>query len=196
MIDAVYTDEEKSKKYYAGVGSRETPSDIQKIMTQVASILEKHGYILRSGGADGADLAFENGVVNKENKEIYLPYRGFNGSTSDLVLDELSNGPLCYAFKDYFHPYPPALKWKKSKQLMSRNTYQVLGKDLHTFSDVVICWTEGGNPNKGGTAQALRLAKFFDIDIINLGHPEGREKLKQFLNKVMQNEKYISSSNN
>lgn len=36
--------------------------------------IRKEGCILRSGGAEGADTAFENGVRSLYNKEIYLPW--------------------------------------------------------------------------------------------------------------------------
>lgn len=57
---------------YTGIGSRETPPEIQEIMTNYARKLDKLGFILRSGGAMGADTAFEKGSTNKE---IYLPWK-------------------------------------------------------------------------------------------------------------------------
>ncbi len=66
-------------KYYAGIGSREIPRGIVNIMTGISIELENSGYILRSGGAKGADSTFEYGV---QNKQIYLPWRGFNGNNS------------------------------------------------------------------------------------------------------------------
>jgi hypothetical protein len=41
-------------------------------MTALAEELEKEGYVLRSGGAEGADLAFSRGVSNPKNKKIYF----------------------------------------------------------------------------------------------------------------------------
>lgn len=54
---------------YAGIGSRETPRSILDLMTAIARKLEALGYTLRSGGATGADTAFEEGV--ERLKEIY-----------------------------------------------------------------------------------------------------------------------------
>jgi hypothetical protein len=42
-------------KYYAGIGSRETPYHICKMMTDIAKRLSSLDYVCRSGGADGAD---------------------------------------------------------------------------------------------------------------------------------------------
>ena len=47
--------------YYAGVGSRETPLHICELMTQIAKKLSSLGWVCRSGGAEGADLAFMRG---------------------------------------------------------------------------------------------------------------------------------------
>ena len=62
-------------KYFAGIGSRETPQDILKLMTKSAYRLEQLGYVLRSGGARGADKAFELGVMNLKNRRIYTAGR-------------------------------------------------------------------------------------------------------------------------
>lgn len=74
-------------KFYAGVGARKTPQYILAFMTTVAKALTERGWVLRSGGADGADSAFEEGALNAANSqhppelpdiEIYLPWPGFN----------------------------------------------------------------------------------------------------------------------
>lgn len=64
---------------YAGIGSRRTPPEVLGRMRRVAERLDARGYTLRSGGADGADSAFADGATDKE---IFLPWRGFNGVES------------------------------------------------------------------------------------------------------------------
>ena len=49
-------------KYYCGIGSRQTPGEILEIMLLVSIKLRSQKWILRSGGADGADKAFETGA--------------------------------------------------------------------------------------------------------------------------------------
>ena len=66
--------------YYAGVGGRETPAHVLNLMTRIAQGLTKVGGILRSGGARGADTAFEAGAGSA--KEIFLPYPGCQGNPS------------------------------------------------------------------------------------------------------------------
>jgi len=63
-------------KFYAGIGSRETPEEVQDMMTEIASYLEDKGYMLRSGNANGADQAFAKGV--KRAAQIWLPWMEFN----------------------------------------------------------------------------------------------------------------------
>jgi len=147
-------------KYYAGIGSRETPPDVLRQMTKIANRLHELNYWLRSGGANGADLAFEDGAQNK--KEIYLPWKGFNKSNSEFF--EVSKEAL--ELSSQFHPYWHNLK-EYARLLHGRNAYQVLGKDLKTPSDFIICWTKGGK-EIGGTAQAIRIAKYFKIKVYNL----------------------------
>jgi len=51
-------------------------------MTKIAQRMSEKGFVLRSGGAKGADEAFENGAGEKE---IYLPWRGFRDNPSPPV---------------------------------------------------------------------------------------------------------------
>jgi hypothetical protein len=62
--------------FYAGIGSRQTPPDILAQMTRYAKRLQELGWVLRSGGAHGADTAFEHGAGDM--KEIFLPWPNFN----------------------------------------------------------------------------------------------------------------------
>jgi hypothetical protein len=148
-------------KYYTGIGSRSTPLDIQTLMTKIAIALAKDNWILRSGGAEGADGAFEAGALYKR---IYLPWDGFNNK----MVDNYS-----YVVPPYeeemvydYHPSPNNLS-RAGLKLMSRNSYQVLGDDLDSASAFLVCWTSGGKLS-GGTAQALRIASDYKVPIYNL----------------------------
>jgi len=150
----------------AGIGSRETPADVCGMMTVYASKLAGKGYVLRSGGANGADAAFELGcdLVDGE-KEIYLPWRGFMGNSSPL--HNVSLPALNEAKR--FHP-----NWSRlndaGRRLMGRNAYQVLGANLSVTDkvDFILFWTEDGKAS-GGTGQALRMAKYYEIPAYCIG---------------------------
>lgn len=137
---------------YAGIGSRETPQSICKRMTIIAHQLWVKGYLLYSGGAIGADTAFENGS-NGRNR-IWLPK-----DVTDEAIDLAKR----------FHP-----KWDdlgpKGKLLIARNGFQVLGPNLKTPVKFIVCWTKDGKAS-GGTGQALRIANAFGIKVYNLHNP-------------------------
>lgn len=168
--------------FYTGVGSRKTPESVLGLFTQWVKDLNGLGYTLRSGGAAGADSVFEMGVLDKR-KEIYLPWRGFNGNTS--VLFTVSNDAMAIARN--LHPAWQSLS-EGTRKLMARNVYQVLGSDLKTPSEFLICYTPNGN-EVGGTALAIRLARCNDIPVFNAGC-YGSEKLmcealREFLTGVV-----------
>lgn len=159
-------------KYFAGVGSRNTPQDVgEYIITRICPVLVKEGFILRSGGAEGADTFFEEGYRRfKGDMEIYLPWKNFNDNYSNLY--DVSEEAMDIASQ--FHPAWDMLS-RGARALQARNVYQVLGKDLNTPSSFVMCWTADGiesgktTVKTGGTGQALRIAIKRGIPIINLG---------------------------
>lgn len=152
--------------YYAGIGSRSTPEEVLEAFEYLGEELAIRGYILRSGGANGADSAFEKGCVKANGeKEIYLPWKGFNNNNSQLY--EYQNNVEAMDIAKKYHPNFYALK-PAAKSLMARNSYQVLGSDLQTPSSFVVCYTEGGQRG-GGTGQALRIASDNNIMICDFG---------------------------
>lgn len=147
---------------YAGIGSRKTPEDVCRKMRSAATSMARMGFTLRSGAAEGADEAFESGAIRgKGSCEIYLPYKFFRKHESPLYDQTFEARQIA---KKY-HP-----KWEvlgnTGRAFMARNAYQILGTDLKTPVDFVLCWTENGKI-KGGTGQAMRHAKDLGIKILN-----------------------------
>ncbi|NLV87657.1 MAG: hypothetical protein GX025_10665 [Clostridiales bacterium] len=161
---------------YTGIGSRQTPAEVLNSFTRLAKWLDKRSFILRSGGADGADSAFEAGTTNKE---IYLPWKNFNGNPSPL--HQISPDAELIAQK--FHP-----AWDKCtqgvKKLHARNVYQILGSDLQTPSQFIICWTPNGT-GSGGTGQALRIAHHYNIPIFDFGAYNSLHTAQQACNQFL-----------
>jgi hypothetical protein len=157
-------------KFYAGIGSRETPQELRPVIHSIAKVLDEAGYILRSGGADGADTFFEEAA---RNKVIYLPWPNFNGRESKFY--ELTDDAFELAKKH--HPAYGRLSYGATK-LMARNGYQVLGHTLTEPVDFVICWTKNGKMT-GGTAQAMRIATDLNIPVFNLF--DGTQELSSHL---------------
>lgn len=161
---------------YVGVGSRKTPAEILKMFSSLAKYLGEQGYVLRSGGASGADQAFERGCDAGDGiKEIYLPWKDFEKSNSSLVVEP----GIAYEIAEKFHP-----AWSRlsdgAKKLQARNSHQVLGADCKTPADFIICWTLNGEGG-GGTGQAIRIAKAYNIPICDCGLAESIDKARQLV---------------
>ena len=158
--------------YYSGIGSRETPITLKPLIKRIVEILNNKDYCLRSGGANGADMFFEEYA---KNKEIYLPWKGFNGNDSELYfcLDE------AIEMAKRFHPIYDKLS-PAAKKLMARNSHQIFGKDMKTPVEFVVCWTKDGKAT-GGTGQALKIAKSVNIPIYNLYN---EKEIQLLLNKI------------
>ena len=148
-------------QYFTGIGSRSSPIWIIPLIDRICLRSIKSNYILRSGGADGADTFFENAYKTGKT-EIWVPWIGFNKSES-IHLPSLE----AYQIAATIHPVWDRLR-QSVKALHARNCHQILGKDLKTKSKFVICWTDGGEP-VGGTATAIKLALNNDIPVLNLG---------------------------
>lgn len=135
---------------YAGIGARATPPHILSWMTMMAQALYARGYLLRSGGARGADQAFERGHPHPFSKSIF--------KADDAT-------PEAYDLAAKYHP-----AWERCDQyaqaLHARNGMILLGKYLNDPVDFVVCWTPGAQVI-GGTGQALRLAEAYGIKVYN-----------------------------
>ncbi len=173
-------------KWFTGVGSRETPPEILQLMTKISMGLEKGNYGLRSGGADGADSAFEKGIINDKNKSIYLPYKGFNKNNSNKY-NEPSEEALSWARK--VHPYFDKAG-DFARKAHARNAHQVLGDNLDSPAECVICWTPDGAEKTdechsievtGGTRTAIAIATLNNIPVFNLARPDALTRLIAFI---------------
>ena len=145
---------------YTGIGSRKTPQNILLQMTELAEGLETCSWILRSGGAKGADTAFEEGTLVKE---IFLP--------TGVIPDN------AFEIAALHHPTWGGLK-PYVKLLHARNVQQILGKNLDSTTKFVVCWTPDGaetttTKDTGGTGQAIRVANAYKVPVYNLAN-EGR----------------------
>lgn len=160
-------------KYYTGIGSRETPPGICAEMLSTAIWLANKDFVLRSGHAPGADMAFEKGAEFGK-KEIYIPWQKFNGAGMDMLHSHYIvpdfNDDWIKESVDNFHPNPKALT-QGAWRMMARNACQVLGLHGVTPSQFIICWTPEAK-DVGGTSQAIRIGRHHKIPIINMAREE------------------------
>jgi len=152
-------------RYYAGIGSRETPRAVLMAMRYLASELCMKGWILRSGGARGADSAFEDAVPSNM-RQIFLPWPGYENK--DMSMDiEPHHVELAMRMAQENHP-----AWHKcsdgARNLHARNSLIIMGPEMDTPVDFIACWTVGGLGG-GGTGQALRIAKERGIEVFDFG---------------------------
>ena len=177
------------QKAYAGIGARTTPPEYQQYMKLAAQQLRENNLILRSGGASGADSAFEEGAGPNNHhffrrKEIYLPWSGFNRHSDDGVIwPNAKSVQKANEISRVHHPY-----WEKLsgtvKSLMARNTFQILGQNLDDPALFVLCWTDGGKGH-GGTGQAIRIAKTYKIPVFDMGGMS-LDHIAQSLNQLLE----------
>ena len=149
------------QRYYAGIGSRNTPADQLQEMEKLAVNLANAGWLLRSGGAAGADSAFERGAKSVDGHgEIYT-----SRHTTQAAMDAA----------EAVHP-----AWDRcsmfAKRLHGRNMFQIMGQGMKgPNSSFVLCWTPDGAQTEeecsiktGGTATAIRLASRLNIPVFNI----------------------------
>lgn len=151
-------------KFYAGVGARSTPISDCERLTKIAAHLESIGFTLRSGGAAGADSAFEAGVSNPANKIILRP-KHCTQAAEDIVS---KIHPAWWACDEH------------ARRLHGRNAQIVLGQNLDTPCKFLLAWTLDG-VNRGGTRTGLVLAKQHNIPVFNLALREDNIKFGAFL---------------
>ncbi|MCG3883936.1 hypothetical protein I3271_04450 [Photobacterium leiognathi] len=194
---------------YAGIGSRHVSKFVTEKQAIFAFCMTLHGFKLFSGGVDGSDYGFEYGaklaydfLCKIDNSlpsgdydrvmQIYLPWPGFNlRSGSGYTVPKNTSKSMAYA--QQFHSNWFGLS-DAGKQLMVRNSHQVLGSDLRTpVSFVVICHTSDGATHAsatmaitGGTEQAIRVASANAISVCNTGNPSNYLRIEAKIRNASQ----------
>ena len=168
---------------YAGIGHRDlggfielnTQEPVENVMTWLAGKLEDLGYTLNSGGAKGADSAFEQGIKNPAHKNIFRP--------SDATEETR-------AIAQALHPAHDRLKGH-ALDLYARNTNQIFGSSLDKTVDFVVCYTKDGceshltrSKESGGTGQAIEMATRKGAPVFNMKNADWFLRLKQFLKEA------------
>ena len=175
--------------YFTGIGSRKIGKSFDSIyLAKLASYFAKEGFIVRHGDAVGSDRIFRDEFRNRGKQEIYIPWKSFiddydySADMGDCVLGEIN----VYCISDYDKKSIKEInhilkecglyfKKESTTKLVQRNVLQVLGKDLQTPSEFVICWTPDGaeslkdiSKDTGGSRVAIGVADLFDIPVYNI----------------------------
>ena len=171
---------------YAGVGSRATPPEVLAGMSDVAQALGDAGFALSTGGADGADRAFEAGALRTDAPvTVHTPWPGYNGyrpgrdpeSEIDVIQPRPGDGVHGMSFLYLARKHHPA--WDRCRRgaraLFLRNV-SILAGALDDDGAVlpvraVIAWNANGSAQgreAGGTGHTLRVAAELGIPVVNL----------------------------
>jgi hypothetical protein len=203
---------------FAGIGTsslEEVRADVPEMATKtaawLASISRRQPEIemqMTSGNCVGMDAAFQAGfalAVSKganiaQNHHIYMPFAGFGI-------------PVNHSTGTYLMPNDTQLDWTGAKQLaiqhhavwskmleagrdmkvkaqpfLIRDVFQVLGHDLQSPVDFVLCATRFAEECKadctamtGGTAMAIAIADAYNIPVFNMNALNFGERFKEFL---------------
>ena len=171
---------------YAGVGSRRTPPDVLDAMGDIAQTLGDAGTALSTGGAHGADKAFETGALRTDAPiTVHTPWPGYNGyrpgrdpeTDIDIAHPNATETVAGRTYADLAQEHHP--HWKRcsrgARALFLRNVSILAGAlddDGGTLPvRAVIAYTPNGLPvgrEAGGTGHTLRTAASLDIPCVNL----------------------------
>lgn len=186
---------------YAGVGSRRTPHAVLGLMSSIAEDLASRGFVLRSGHAEGADLAFERGARDGA-AEIYLPWASYNSEHVPVSpRHRYYQEPTEAAMRDWirFHPNPQACS-RAAAKLLARNVHELMGYAYPmsgrnfppgSAGDFVVCWTPDGaetaaecSVRTGGTGTVIRAADHFRVPVFNLARRGREQALQGFIQRL------------
>lgn len=168
-----------------------------KLCHNVCMRLAKLGVTFTSGlcelGMDGIaqkaySQAVDLGLATEDQFEVYVA-DSYNIRKSTLPRKHLAivrNKSLIAETERIASEVHPA--WDKCNEwargMHSRNCHQILGYDLQSPVDAVICWTPDGKI-QGGTATAIRIALKYNIPVFNLGTKD-KESVLQSIKKFLE----------
>lgn len=175
---------QNSTVYYTGAGSMTAPESKRSLITVIATYLSTLGYTLRSGGAD---TLFEVGCdLVHGGKEVYIPWKGFNGRKGGIITSELPNYKESRLLASRVHPAYTHLK-NPVQKLHDGSVYQVLGVSLKNPSKFLLYYCDNmdneGLPI-GGARTAVVIAKWFNVPTLNLNDISHFYEFLDFLNGV------------
>lgn len=172
-------------KAYVGIGNNDAPPEILQKMSLLSATLAAKGWTLRhTGDKDGAAVAFEQGAGGQA--EAYIAWKGFNDRQSEFIPPRNVHPEVITLMKQYIPTFdnikPGAHK------VISRAVYAIIGKDLRSPAQFVVCWSADGAESAGEkTAKTgfmgmpIALASNLKMPVFNLQKPDAMERLNRFL---------------
>lgn len=148
-------------KIYTGIGARNPKIAVQEIINYISATLAKKDYILYSGGAPGCQTCFEKGCdENYGMKNIFIPWKGYNNSTSPLVSWGRKVTPTSSPLVTKWEQMAPEIRY-----IHIRNIQLLLGYNLDKPTKFVISWFPYLSYEYG---TIMKYAKHFNIPVFNI----------------------------
>lgn len=168
-------------KPYTVTANKEIPDNVLENIKKIIKELEIKGYILRTGGMDGPEDAFEKST---SKKEIYLPWRGFAEKESKFTYAHPAAKILAARYQSGFDGLKNFVQ-----AFLIKNVRIVLGTETKSPSLFMIVWTEDGaeslsekSVRTGNSGHAIAIASDLGIPIFNFGKPDAEQRLRKYLN--------------
>jgi len=164
---------------YAIGGHRDAPEWALRLAAKCAAHALSEGSWLRTGGAKGIDEWAARGAALVPNAggrlEIVLPWEGFRGAAeghpdANVWVISPAHLEVCLRLTPEVGRKPQGVQ-----RLMARNVGVLLGKDLKTPVDRVICY----RVRPGGTDHLVRCARMLGIRVYNIADPAVRGPLER-----------------
>lgn len=155
----------RTYKTFAACGEWELPEDVMAELTAIAEELLQEKYIMRLDGNPGACEAFLNACEYEEDMELYIPWENFNDHETGH--HKVTAGALEQAF--LHHPDWTQVGDEDARLEIGRYSYLILGKDLKSPCDFLICYSDQGKAESDDIAQVIRIADSNLIPVFDFG---------------------------
>ncbi len=187
MTDTFLTDF-SSPPTIACFGSRETPAPILALMTELAGHLVARGAFLRSGHAQGADWAFEQGAcrVQPQSFTVCLPWRTYNRrppvnlpinpACPVKILADLPSSAKASYLRDAALYHGAWDRLTQGGQLLHGRNMLIAEGASHG-----ICYLNHSKPGGGGSGQCYRVLTARGAEVLDLASPVGLARAQRLL---------------
>lgn len=168
-------------KAYAALSNKNAPEEVVETMRRLVHKLNDEGYTLRTAGNEGPEESLE---AQTEQKEVHIPWKGFNNRESRFNRNDNNAIEIVQAFHPTFASLKPAVQ-----AIIARSAHVILGKDLRSPVRFLVCWSEDGLENakdrsikSGYMGMPVAVANSLSIPVFNLKNADATTRLRNFLN--------------
>ena len=156
------------EKFYTGIGVAQVSGKMKDSISSIAKYFSDKGYTLRTDLDKGMNEAFRS---SSESKELYAiegetVENAITAIPTDYILSDMKENCLSLTAIN-----------KESKKKIVRGYYELLGKDLKTPSEFLVCY----DPCTGVVNHIHRLANRLGIKVYNLYE---KDVLKELLQQI------------